>query len=305
MKIFGKTVPKREFIMFKTYRKETQVWSKVLVLTVFFALLFLQSIAVNSASAEKGKSAFYLVSVGVGDADLITVRAINTIKRSDVLVCSKKAKEKFAEYLKGKEFLDSSLGSWRYYGKDCSKIKDKKKRARCEENRKKRAKLISQIRSAIAAGKTVAVLDSGDPLIYGPKAWYLEEFKDLNPIVIPGVSCFNAANAALRKSITSGKETSSVVLTSKRDIEKMSAHHPTMVIFTMGTEFEDLVARLTKFYPSQTPIGIVLYAGYKEKERVIRGTLKNIMNKVGDEKLPFEHLIYVGDFLEQKMKRDR
>ncbi|MCK5268611.1 MAG: hypothetical protein KAR07_10595, partial [Spirochaetes bacterium] len=169
MKIFGKTVPKREFIIFKTYRKETQVWSKVLVLTVF-TLLFLQSIAVNSASAEKGKSAFYLVSVGVGDADLITVRAINTIKRSEVLVCNKKAKEKFAKYLKGKKFLDSSLGSWRYYGKDCFKIKDKKKRAECKENRKKRAKLISQIRSAIVAGKTVAVLDSGDSLIYGPKA---------------------------------------------------------------------------------------------------------------------------------------
>ena len=291
--------------MSKIYRKETQVWSKCLVFMVFFGLFFLQAGAVSHASIEKGKSALYLVSVGVGDADLITVRAINTIKRSDVIVCREKTKERFAEYLKGKEFLDSSLGSWRYYGKDCFKIKDKKKRARCEENRKKRAKLISQIRSAIAAGKAVAVLDSGDPLIYGPKAWYLEEFKDLNPIVIPGVSCFNAANAALRKSITSGKETRSVVLTSRRDIEKMSAHHPTMVIFTMGTEFKDLITRLTKLYSSQTPIGIVLYAGYKEKERVIRSTLKNIINKVGDEKLPFEHLIYVGDFLEQRMKKDR
>ena len=142
---------------------------------ICLGLFFLQAGAASHASGEKEKSALYLVSVGVGDVDLITVRAINTIKKSDVLVCSKKAKEKFAEYLKGKEFLDSSLGSWRY-------------------------------------------------------------------------CCFNAANAALRKSITSGKETSSVVLISRRDIEKMSAHHPTMVIFTMGTEF-------------------------KEKESVIRGTL--------------------------------
>ena len=292
--------------MLKTHKKEIRIHTNLLAIMIFLlTTFFLQFGTANNAYCKKGESVFYLVSVGVGDADLITVRAINTTKRSDVLVCSKKAKEKFAEYLKAKEFLDSSLGSWRYYGKDCSKIKDKKKRATCEENRKERTKLISQIRSAIAAGKTVAVLDSGDPLIYGPKAWYLEEFKDLNPIVVPGVSCFNAANAALRKSITSGKETRSVVLTSRRDIEKMSAHHATMVIFTMGTEFKDLVARLTKLYPSQTPIGIVLYAGYKEKESVIRGTLKNIMNKVGDEKLPFEHLIYVGDFLEQKMKRDR
>lgn len=232
------------------------------------------------------------------------MRAIDTIKRSNVIVCREKTNEKFAEYLKGKEFLDSSRG-WRYSKKDRSKLTDKEKKAWSEERRKRRAELVSKIRSQITKGKTVSVLDSGDPLIYGPMAWYLEEFKDLNPIVVPGVSCFNAANAALRKSITSGKETRSVVLTSRRDIEKMSEHHPTMVIFTMGTEFKDLITRLTKLYPSQTPIGIVLYAGYKEKESVIKGTLKNIMNKVGDEKLPFEHLIYVGDFLEQRMKRDR
>ena len=148
-------------------------------------------------------------------------------------------------------------------------------------------------------------MDSGDPMIYGPNAWYLEELKDLNPIVIPGVSCFNAANAALGKSITSGKETHSVVLTSRRDMEKMSGHHPTMVIFTMKTEFKDIITRLRKSYPLKCPIAIVVHAGYKEKERVIEGTLENIMDKMGDEKLPFEHLIYVGDFLNQSMKRFR
>jgi len=244
--------------MSKTYRRETHVWSKVVVLIVFLTLFFLQSASVSNASGKKGKSALYLVSVGVGDADLITVRAINTIKKSNVIVCWKKTKEKLAEYLNGKEFLDSSLGSWRYYGKDCSRIKDKKKRAKCEENRKKRAKLISEIRSAIAMGKTVAVLDSGDPLIYGPKAWYLEEFEDLNPVVIPGVSCFNAANAALGKGVTRGKETHSVVLTTRREIEKLSGCHPTMVIFTMGAKFEELVNKLKGLYPGETPIAVVV-----------------------------------------------
>jgi len=289
--------------MSKTYRRETHVWSKVVVLIVFLTLFFLQSASVSNASGKKGKSALYLVSVGVGDADLITVRAINTIKKSNVIVCWKKTKEKLAEYLNGKEFLDSSLGSWRYYGKDCSRIKDKKKRAKCEENRKKRAKLISEIRSAIAMGKTVAVLDSGDPLIYGPKAWYLEEFEDLNPVVIPGVSCFNAANAALGKGVTRGKETHSVVLTTRREIEKLSGCHPTMVIFTMGAKFEELVNKLKGLYPGETPIAVVVYAGYKEKERVVRGRLNTILQQTGGEKFPFEHLVYVGDFLDQRMKK--
>jgi precorrin-4/cobalt-precorrin-4 C11-methyltransferase len=270
------------------------------------SLFFLQADVVSHASGEKGKPALYLVSVGVGDPDLITVRAINTIKKSDVIVCREKTKKRFAEYLKEKEFLDISLSGWRTYGRDCSRIEDKEKRITCEQNSEKRAKLIFGIRSAIAAGKTVAVLGSGDLLIYGgPYRWYLEEFADLNPRIIPGVSCFNAANAALRKDVALGKETHAVVLTTVREIEKLSKHHPTMVIFTMHTKFKDLVEKLQNLYPLQTPIAVVVYAGYKEKERVIKGRLNTILELVGDEKFPFEHLVYVGDFLDQKRKKER
>jgi precorrin-4/cobalt-precorrin-4 C11-methyltransferase len=292
--------------MSKIYRNEVWARLRVLVIMISIGLFFLQAGAASHAFAEKGKSALYLVSAGVGDADLITVRAINTIKKSDVIVCREKTKERFAEYLKGKEFLDISLSGWRTYGKDCSMIKEKEKRVTCEENRKKRAKLISGIRSAIAAGKTVAVLGSGDLLIYGgPYRWYLKEFADVNPLIIPGVSCFNAANAALRKDVASGKETRAVVLTTVREIEKLSKHHPTMVIFTMHTKFKELVEKLQNLYPLQTPIAVVIYAGYKEKEMVIKGRLNTILELVGDEKFPFEHLVYVGDFLDQKRKKER
>ena len=292
--------------MSKTYRKETQTRLRVLVIMICLGLFFLQADVVSHASGEKGEPALYLVSVGVGDADLITVRAINTIKKSDVIVCREKTRERFAEYLKEKEFLDISLSGWRTYGRDCSKIKDEEKRRRCKENRKKRTELISEIRSAITAGKRVAVLGSGDLLIYGgPYRWYLQEFADINSRVIPGVSCFNAANAALRKDVASGKETHAVVLTTVREIEKVSKHHPTMVIFTMHTKFKDLVEKLKNFYPLQTPIAVVVYAGYKDKERVIRGRLNTILELVGDERFPFEHLVYVGDFLDQKRKKER
>jgi precorrin-4/cobalt-precorrin-4 C11-methyltransferase len=292
--------------MSKTYRKEGQTCLRILAIMIFLGLFFLQAGPVGHASGEKEKSALYLVSVGVGDADLITVRAINTIKKSDVIVCHKETKERFLEYLKEKEFLDISLSGWRTYGRDCSTIEDKEKSITCEQNSEKRAKLISGIRSAIAAGKTVAVLGSGDLLIYGgPYRWYLKEFADVNPRIVPGVSCLNAANAALRKDVASGKETHAVVLTTVREIEKLSKHHPTMVIFTMHTKFKELVEKLQNLYPPQTPIAVVVYAGYKEKERVIKGRLNTILELVGDEKFPFEHLVYVGDFLEQGRKKTR
>lgn len=160
-----------------------------------------------------------------------------------------------------------------------------------------------------AMGGMAAVLDSGDPMIYGPFDWCLEEFEDLDPVVVPGVSCFNAANAALRKGVTSGEHTKSVILTSadwpgKTDtIEKMSVHGCTMVLFTMTAPLEDFLAKLSLHYPPDTPVAVVTHAGYAEKEQVIQATLGTIRDRIGNEELPFEYLIYVGDFLTYRYKK--
>ncbi len=283
----------------KTDKKSKPAGRDPLYLAIFCALVFFQvGFFTHNAAGETGKGGFFLVSVGVGDPDLVTLRALNTMATSNVIVCQKETWDQFATYLKDKEFLDISLAGWRTYGKDCSQMEDSEARTKCENDKKTREELIVRIRAAVNAGKTVAVLGSGDLLIYGgPYRWYLEEFKDLQPRLIPGVSCFNAANAALGTDVAAGKETRAVVLTTIREIEKLSQGHPTLVIFTMFTKFEDLVAKLRTLYPSDTPIAIVFYAGYKEKERVVKGSLDTILDQVKGEKFPFEHLVYVGDFM--------
>jgi precorrin-4/cobalt-precorrin-4 C11-methyltransferase len=272
--------------------------------SVFWVVLFSMVIALSATpqtalAHQQTKNQFYLVSLGVGDPDLITLRAINTIKVSDVIVCRDRNEKALAEYLQGKTILDQSMAGWRGYHKDCASIRNPKKRAECQKNADSRAQLIKQIRSAIQAGKTVAVLGSGDLMIYGgPYRWYLEEFKDLNPKIIPGVSCFNAANAAMGKDIMSGKACHSAVLTTYREIDKLAEHHPTMVIFTMHTKFDELVEKLKTHYPADTPIAIVFHAGYKQKENIVKGRLDTIVAETKDKPFPFEHLVYVGDFME-------
>jgi len=253
------------------------------------------------------KPEFYLVGMGPGDADLITLRGLKTIEDADLIVCSKRAQDKFASYLEGKELLDSSSYKLsRYYGKDCREFKGKE-RKECESFTNKRNTLIGKIRKAIGEGKTVAVLGGGDPFIYGPSVWFLEEFADLNPVAVPGLSSFNAANAALAKSVTSSKPTKSVILTigyspeSHKIIEDLAVHKATMVIY-MPKDLKDLMAKLSAHYPPETPIAIVSYAGYKEKERIIKGTLETILDKIGDEKELRLYLVYVGDFLTYRRK---
>jgi precorrin-4 methylase len=163
------------------------------------------------------------------------------------------------------------------------------------------------IREAVAAGKTVAVLDNGDPMIYGPHAGYLEEFANLSPEVVPGLSSFNAANAALKRDVTRGVASHSVILTAamgsqegysgKDSLEKLAESQSTMVFFTMGMDLPAVVEKLKRSYPGDTPIAIVSQAGCRESENVLRATLDTVLAQTEGGKLPFEHLIYVGDFL--------
>ncbi|MDY6822880.1 MAG: SAM-dependent methyltransferase [Thermodesulfobacteriota bacterium] len=271
------------------------------ILVILSAALLLVFAVCPVQAGDKGE--FYLVSIGVGDPDLITVRAINTIKKADIIICRENTRQDFAEYLEGKTFWKGAFREWRTYGDDCSRLTDKAEQAECRNDKKVRDALVKKIRAAIADGKTIAVLGYGDLLIYGgPYRWYLVELGDLNPMLIPGVSCLNAANAALGTDIMGGKNTSSAIMTHYMDLDKLglSQANPTLVVFTMHTAFPDLVKKIREYYPDDTPIAIVFYAGYKNREHIVSGTLTTILKKTEGMDFPFQHLVYVGDFLKNR-----
>ena len=282
---------------------------KVYVGTVAVLLLILMhGLAENAGAQRVAKTRLFLVGMGNGDPDNITLRAMNTIKDSDIIFCSKRIQDKFPVLLHDKEIHDPGFGLFAIYGKKPEQAKQNK-RFNYEEKIKQLNEITRIIQNAVKQGKVVSVLDSGDPTIYGPNMWYLEAFEDLDPEVIPGISCFNSANAALRKGVTSGKKAHSVILTASfgredyhgpDSIENLSRHQATMTFFTMFLDLEKVVEKLRKHYPPHTPMAIVCYAGYKDREHIIYGTLDTIIEKTEGDKLPFEHLIYVGDFLTKR-----
>jgi precorrin-4 methylase len=260
--------------------------------------------AAEKVSSGKGK--FYLVGIGPGDPDLATLRALEVIKKSDVIFAGKRISDKFGAYLKGKQVIAGYHRLFPFYGKNCSKLTraDKaRERMSCEEYHRKQAEFASKVRAAVSQGKIVAMLDRGDPLIYGPCSWVLTELRDLDTEVVPGVSCFNAANAALRAGVTEGQNAHSVILVSGWSVKEMAVHQSTMVLFTMRTEFKKFIDSLSEHYPSDTPVAIVFSAGYADKERVMHGTLGSIIDQMGKNRPPFEYLLYVGNFLNNSVDR--
>lgn len=267
------------------------------VLALF--LIFVMTLFSMNTQAQSPKGQLYLVSVGIGDPDNITVKAQKTIARADIIFGMKRVQERFPDLIADKEVYEAGHALFTpmaHRGKTESEVEATEQQAR------------DIIRNAIKDGKTVAIIDYGDPTIYGPQIGYLHEFRDLEPVVIPGISSFNAANAALATGVTNGKNSHSVIITAamglrdgyegKDSLAQLAKSQSSLVFFTMGLDLAEAVEQLQQHYPANTPIAIVSHAGEDTKQSILKATLDTIIEKTEGGKLPFEHLIYVGDFLE-------
>ncbi len=259
------------------------------------AALFAGALLGSSLMGANGNLS--LVSSGTGDLDNMTLKAYNTIKAADIIFIMKGKPGKFESLIKGKPIYDAGHAMFLKHGNKRSK-KSPEQIAKIENEYR------NIIRDAVKKGRNVVIIDNGDPTIYGPHTGYIHEFKDLDPKIIPGLSSFNAANAALQRSVIGGvKNAHGVTLTigntDNELIKKLAGTRSTLVFF-MDREFKEFMSHLRGIYKKGTSIAIVVDAGSSKKEKVYKGTLETIENIVGEEKIPFNHLVYVGDFLDKK-----
>lgn len=262
--------------------------------------------ASSQTKAGKKTGAFYVIGMGSGPADLVTVRAINFLKKSDIVICSKEAAARYKMYLEGMDLLH--LPAFPYYEalqKQCSDPSQADKQ-RCEELINMRKDRASCIRKLKAEGKTIAMLEGGDPCIFGSLRWIKQEFSDSEFEVVPGISSFNVANALLKREVADAYvadwQTRSVFLTTptreharKDSVDSLAKHRATMVFF-MPREFEEkILPKLKRHYPLDTPVAIVYKAGFPKEQMVIKSTLGDFPVQAPEKR--WSRLIYVGEFL--------
>jgi precorrin-4/cobalt-precorrin-4 C11-methyltransferase len=166
-----------------------------------------------------------------------------------------------------------------------------------------------------AAGHDVARLHSGDLSIYSALAEQLRRL-DRHGIpftLVPGVPAFAAAAAALDCELTVPEVAQSVVLTrmsgrasampAGEELARFAATGATLVIHLAIGAIDTIAKELTPFYGENCPAAVVVRASWPD-ERILRGTLGDIVAQVRSAKIERTALVLVGPALAAKHFRD-
>ena len=226
----------------------------------------------------------YFIGAGPGDPDLITVKGKRVIEEADRII--------YAGSLVNPQILEGAKPEARIYNSASMAL----------------PQVISVMEQGEQEGKITARVHTGDPSLYGAVREQMTELekRGIQYEVIPGVSSFLAAGAALKREYTLPGVSQSVILTrmegrtpvpEKESLEELAKHGSTMVIFLSVGQIRELCRRLKKGgYGSDTPAAVVYKASWKD-EIVIQGTLRDLAEKVEAAGIRKTALVVVGEFL--------
>jgi precorrin-4 methylase len=265
-----------------------------------------------SQATAWGRGHFYVIGIGPSGPQMATVQALETIKRMDVILASKDTHTQtklFADYIGDKPILfDPWAGLFDYNGKSLFKL-SKAETAKFEVERFRiRDKRVKEINALLDQGKEVGLLDSGNPCLFGPSHWYVEQFDPQDVVIIPGMGCDAAAMAVLGKSTIPAHDTRFIVQTApfflmdwgkdQQTLKDLCKYPMTMVLYMALYKPEEVFAALKKALPPDMPCAVVFWAGYPDRQRIVRGTVADMGEKLSKDKERFMGLLFVGRFLE-------
>ena len=233
----------------------------------------------------------YFVGAGPGSADLLTLRAHRLISGAKVCVYagSLVSPQVMALVPSGAELYDSSRMSL--------------------------PEIIEVCRSSRSRGLDVVRVHSGDPSIYGAIGEQMIELdrEGIEYEVIPGVSSFQAAAAALKTELTAPEVSQTVILTrtsgrtpmpKTQELEELARSRATLCIFLSGSKIRDLAGRLVVHYGADCPAAVVHRASWPEEE-VIEGTLESFSAREDLDRFQKSTMFIVGRALAKEQRRSR
>lgn len=187
---------------------------------------------------------FYGVGVGPGDPELITLKGLNALKRADVIFAPKATIKGESLAREIVEELVSDKNKTEFIELEFPMTKDE------AELKNRYAKSARLILDTIEAGKTVAYLTIGDPLLYSTYIYLLEALRELAPEVaietIPGIAAYSALASALNYSLAE-KDSRLAICPVPNDLEElreMIEAHDTTVIMKVAKKLGEVTKLL-------------------------------------------------------------
>lgn len=241
------------------------------------------------------KGIVYLVGAGPGDPKLITVRGLECLKRSDVVVYDRLASPRLLRHVKE--------GARKIY---VGKLPDRHTMKQEE---------INQLLVDLALeGHTVTRLKGGDPTIFGrvgEEAELLQE-NGITFEIIPGITSAIAVPAYAGIPVTHRDLASSLsIITGHESPDKLdrSIHWDKVtnatgtLIFLMGVAKIGYIAEqlIRHGKPAQTPVALIRWGTRVEQETIV-GTLESIERIVKEANFQPPAVIVVGEVVQQREK---
>jgi precorrin-4/cobalt-precorrin-4 C11-methyltransferase len=229
---------------------------------------------------EIRSGAVYIVGVGPGDPELMTIRAKRIVDAADLIV-----------------YTGSLLGE--------DGFRDVKPGARLVDSAGLHlAEIVELMRTAALAGQVVARVHDGDPALFGALSEQVAPLEAAGiPVeVVPGVTAAFAAAAALKAELTIPELAQTVILTriegrtpvpDGEKLRDLARHGTTLALYLSIAHIDRVVAELRHGYSEDTPVAVVQRA-FCADQVILRGALGDIAAAVKAARMRAQALILVG-----------
>lgn len=185
---------------------------------------------------------FYGIGVGVGDPEQLTVKAVNILKKLDVIIVPEAKQDGGSvAYNITKEYLKEGL---EVVFMEFPMLKNYEDRMKA---RKENAKVVEKY---LAEGKNVGFLTIGDSMTYSTYVYILENLDDKYKKIVetvPGISSFADMSSRFNFPIVMGDESLKIVsINADTDIEKELNDTDNIVFMKVSRNFDKLKEALIK-----------------------------------------------------------
>ena len=230
-----------------------------------------------------GLGEVYLIGAGPGDADLLTLRALQLLQQADVILYDRLVNPAVLERAR----------------RDAERIFVGK-----EAGERGRQQHIHELLLSLArAGKRVARLKGGDPLVFarGGEEIALLAANEIPYQVVPGITAALGAAAGAAVPLTHRRLARSVTFVNGHDAAndagdwRFFADPAHTVVFYMGVaQLPDIVARLRSAGADGAHPAALIERATLPQQRIVRGSLADIVQRADAERVAPPALLITG-----------